>query len=174
MHRRRFLKSCLTGATAVAWTSRAGGRNRLQDAAPVNRPARMRFAAIGLNHIHIYGQIDTALRGGGRFVSFFAPEPDLADALVKRFPGAARARTEREILEDPSIQLVVSASIPNERAPLGIDVMRHGKDFMVDKPAATTIAQLEDLKRVQAETKRIHSVLIERHESRSMTKAGEL
>jgi predicted dehydrogenase len=174
MHRRRFLKSCLTAATAVAWTSRVGGRNRLQDAAPVNRPARIRFAAIGLNHSHIYGQIDTALRGGGRFVSFFAPEPALADALATRFPGAARARSAREILEDPSIQLVVSASIPNERAPLGIEVMRHGKDFMVDKPGATTLDQLAEVRRVQAETGRIYSVLIERHESKSITKAGEL
>jgi predicted dehydrogenase len=171
MHRRRFLKSCLTAATAVAWTSRVGGRNRLQNAA---RPARIRFAAIGLNHSHIYGQIDTALRGGGRFVSFFAPESDLADALARRFPGTARARSAREILEDPSIQLVVSASIPNERGPLGVEVMRHGKDFMVDKPGATTLDQLAEVRRVQAETGRIYSVLIERHESKSITKAGEL
>jgi predicted dehydrogenase len=185
MDRRRFLKSCLTAATAVTWTTRAGARNWLhaaasvngplqQDAVPVNRPARIRFAAIGLNHGHIYSQIDTAVRGGGRFVSFFAPEPDLADALVKRFPTAARARSAREILADSSIQLVVSASIPNERAPLGIEVMRHGKDFMVDKPGATTLEQLAEVRRVQAETGRIYSVLIERHESKSITKAGEL
>ena len=174
MHRRRFLKSCLTAATAVTWTNTVVGRTRLQDAAPANRPARIRFAAIGLNHNHIYGQIDTALRGGGRFVSFFAPELDLADVLARRFPGAARARSAREILEDPSIQLVVSASIPNERAPLGIEVMRHGKDFMVDKPGATTLDQLAEVRRVRAETGRIYAVLIERHESKSITKAGEL
>jgi predicted dehydrogenase len=174
MRRRRFLKSCVTAASAVAWTGSLGGRSRLQDAAPVNRTARMRFAAIGLNHSHIYGQIDAAIHGGGQLVSFFAPEPDLAGALATRFPWAARARSAREILEDPSIQLVVSASIPNERAPLGIEVMRHGKDFMVDKPGATTVDQLADLRRVQAETGRIYSVLIERHESKSMTRAGEL
>ena len=45
---------------------------------------------------------------------------------------------------------------------------------MVDKPGATTLEQLAELRRVQAETKRIYSVLIERHESKSIAKAGEL
>jgi predicted dehydrogenase len=52
--------------------------------------------------------------------------------------------------------------------------MEHGKDFMADKPAATTLAQLADLRRVQARTKRIFSVLIERHESKTINKAGDL
>jgi predicted dehydrogenase len=118
--------------------------------------------------------VDTVIRGGGQLVSFFAKEPDLAAAFAKRFPMAKLARSEREILEDPAIQLVVSAAIPNERAPLGIEVMRHGKDFMADKPAATTLGQLAEARRVQAETKRIFSVLIERHESQVINRAGEL
>jgi predicted dehydrogenase len=52
--------------------------------------------------------------------------------------------------------------------------MEHGKDFMVDKPAATTLEQLAELRRVQAKTKKIFSVLIERHESKTINKAGEL
>jgi predicted dehydrogenase len=114
------------------------------------------------------------VRGGGELVSFFAKEPELASAFAKRFPGAKLARSEREILEDSSIQLIVSASIPNERAPLGVAAMQHGKDFMVDKPAATTLEQLAELRRVQAATRRIFSVLIERHESKTINRAGEL
>ena len=52
--------------------------------------------------------------------------------------------------------------------------MRHGKDFMVDKPGAVTLEQLAAVRRAQADTKRIYSVLIERHESRSVQKAAEL
>ena len=111
------------------------------------------------------------MRGGGHLVSFFAKEPDLAAAFAKRFPSAKPARSEREILEDPSIQLVVSAAIPNERAPLGVRVMQHGKDFMSDKPAATTVAQLDEVRRVQRQTKRIYAVLLERHEHRATAKA---
>src|SRR5262249_1984434 len=95
-------------------------------------------------------------------------------AFAARHPSASRARSQREILEDPSIALIVSAAIPNERAELAIDAMRHGKDFLVDKPGATTLEQLAALRRVQQETKRIYSVLIERHEHRAVTRAVEL
>jgi predicted dehydrogenase len=166
--RREFLKSSL-GMAAVALTGSTRG-----PAAQAIRPARIRFAAIGLNHGHINGQVATVVRGGGQLVSFFAKEAELAAAFAKRFPEARLARSEREILDDPAIQLVVSAAVPNERAPLGIDVMEHGKDFMVDKPGTTTLDQLAEVRRVQARTKRIFSVLIERHESKSINKAGDL
>ena len=45
---------------------------------------------------------------------------------------------------------------------------------MVDKPAATSLEQLAELRRVQADTRRIYAVLIERHESKVLTRAGEL
>lgn len=172
--RRAFLKSSFGTAAAVAWTPRrmmAAGQATRQ----TTRPPRIRFAAIGLNHGHINGQVETVIRGGGELVSFFAKEPDLAAAFAKRFPQARLAPSERAILEDPGIRLVVSASIPNERALLGIEVMRHGKDFMVDKPGMTTLEQLAEVRRVQAETRRIYSVLYgERLENRATVKAAEL
>ncbi len=148
--------------------------SRSQNNGSTARKTRIKFGVIGVNHSHINGQVDTVTRGGGQLVSFFAKEPDLAAAFSKRFPDAKLARSEQEILEDPSVQLIVSAAIPNERAPLGIRAMEHGKDFMVDKPAATTVQQLTDVRRVQAATKRIFSVLIGRHENRSINKAGDL
>jgi predicted dehydrogenase len=173
--RRDFLKAGLTTAAAAAWVSGRTGATAAQDSSRPARPPRIRFAAIGLNHGHINGQTDAVIRGGGELVSFFAKEPDLVAEFSKRFPQAKLARSEREILADSSIQLIVSASIPNERAPLGIEVMRHGKDFMADKPGMTTLEQLAEVRRVQAETKRIYSILYsERHENRATVKAGEL
>jgi predicted dehydrogenase len=53
--------------------------------------------------------------------------------------------------------------------------MRHGKDYMVDKPGITSLEQLADVRRVQAETSRIYSVCYSEHfETRSTVKAGEL
>ncbi|MGH9832461.1 MAG: Gfo/Idh/MocA family protein [Blastocatellia bacterium] len=136
---------------------------------------RIRFSVIGLNHGHIFGQTRAVLRGGGELVSFYAKEPDLAEAFSKQFPQAKLARSEKEILEDRTIQLVVSASIPNERAPLGIAVMRHGKDFMVDKPGITTLEQLAGVRRAQEQTHRIYSIMYsERLENPATVKAGEL
>jgi predicted dehydrogenase len=176
--RREFLKSSLTTAAVAAspWAlaDRAAAAPQTTPAKPAG-PPRIRFSAVGLNHGHINGQVEAVIRGGGELVSFFAKEPDLAAAFTKRFPQAKLARSEREVLDDKSIQLVVSASIPSDRAPLGIEVMRHGKDFMVDKPGMTTLEQLAECRKVQAETKRIYSVLYsERHENRATIKAGEL
>jgi predicted dehydrogenase len=136
---------------------------------------RIKFSVIGLNHGHIYGQTRAVIEGGGELVSFYAKEPNLVAAFSKEFPQAKLARNEREILEDRSIQLVVSASIPNERAPLGIEVMRNGKDFMVDKPGITTLEQLAEVRRAQEQTHRIYSILYsERFENRATIKAGEM
>jgi predicted dehydrogenase len=175
--RRAFLKSSLITAAAGTWAwARPAPGSQAQGPLPATaRPARLRFGVIGLNHGHINSQVDAAMAGGGELASFFAREPDLAAAFLKRYPQATLARNEREILEDASIRLVLSASIPNERAPLGIEVMRHGKDFMVDKPGMTTLEQLADVRRVQAETKRIYSIMYsERHENKATVRAGEL
>lgn len=173
--RRAFLKASLTTAAGAAWAARPTSAVA-QDPSPAPAgPPRIKFSAIGLNHGHINGQVESVKRGGGVLVSFYAKEPDLVAAFSKRFPEARLAGSEREILEDRQIQLVVSASIPDERAPLGLRVMRAGKDFMVDKPGITTLAQLAEVKKVQAETRKIYSILYsERLENRATVKAGEL
>lgn len=135
----------------------------------------IRFAAIGLNHGHIYGQVNLLLREGAEFVAFHSPEDDLAAAFAEKFPQARRVADKREILEDPSIQMVLTAAILADRAGISIEAMRHGKDVMSDKPGMTTFEQLAELRRVQAETGRIYSVCYSEHfETRSTVKAGEL
>lgn len=135
----------------------------------------IRFSTIGLNHGHIYGQTNLLLRAGAELVSFYAEEDDLAAAYARAFPQATRTTDKRAILEDNTIQLVISAAIPDERAPLGIEVMRHGKDYMSDKPGFVSLAQLEEARRVQAETGRIYSICYsERLENAATVRAGEL
>lgn len=138
-------------------------------------PPTVRFGVIGLNHNHIYAQTDLLLRAGAELVSFCAEEPDLVKGYADRYPQAKRARSRREVLEDGSIQLVVSAAIPSERGPLGVEAMCHGKDYMSDKPAFTTLAQLKEARQVQAKTRRIFSVCFsERFENAATVRAGEL
>src|SRR5688572_11525038 len=186
-NRRKFIKQSLTTAAGLAATAIPGQAEAAyvlsnrpayseERSKPASRPANsIKFSVIGLNHGHIYGQTEAVLRGGGELVSFYAKEPDLAEAFTKRYPQANLAKSEKEILEDKSIQMVVSASIPIDRAPLGIEVMRHGKDFMVDKPGIITLKQLEEVKKAQKETKRIYSIMYsERLENRATVRAGEL
>ena len=160
------------GAVAREDSVRMDAATQTTAAAP--RP-RIRFGVVGMNHSHINGQTNAVLRGGGELVSVYAKEPDLVAAFTKQFPQARVAKSEREVLEDSSIQLVLSSIVPDERAPLGIRVMQHGKDYMADKPGITTLAQLANVRRVQAETRRIYSIMYsERFENRATVKASEL
>ncbi len=185
-NRRHFLRqSIATVAGATTFSGEVFGghlhstlrpKEIVVEPAPPTRPkASIRFSVIGLNHGHIYGQVEALLQGGGELVAVYAKEPELLQEFSKRHPSAKVAKTEAEILEDNSIQLVASAAIPVERAPLGIRVMQHGKDFMSDKPGMVTLEQLKEVKRVQKELKRIYSIMYsERLGNPASVKAGEL
>jgi len=135
----------------------------------------IKFAAIGINHSHIYGQVECLKRAGAQFVAFHAVEDDLAAAFAEKFPEARRVAEAREILEDPSIAVITTAAIPADRAAISIAAMRHGKDVLSDKPGMTTFAQLAEIKKVQAETGRIYSVIYSEHfEVRATVEAGNL
>jgi len=180
--RRTFLKSSMGVAAGlitfpVADAGAAGMLDKFKTVRIGNPKAapKIKFAAIGLNHGHIYGQIEVLKRGGGELVAFYAKEPDLVAAFQKRYPGIKLAGSEKEILEDKSIQLVTSAGIPVERGPLGIQVMKHGKDYLSDKPGMVSLKQLAEARKVQQETGRIYSIMYsERLENRATIKAFEL
>ena len=105
----------------------------------------IRFAVIGINHNHIFGQVNALLGAGATFAGFFAPEDDLAADFAARYPQAVRLDSSARILDDPNIALVASAGVNADRAALGIEVMRAGKDFMSDKPGMTSLAQLGEM-----------------------------
>ncbi|HWZ50675.1 MAG TPA: Gfo/Idh/MocA family oxidoreductase [Granulicella sp.] len=182
--RRSFLKAVGSAGLLSALPETAfaaDGRGVVHEVAEPGQDAAarpkysVRFAVAGMSHDHIYGMVGAMLRGGGELVSVYAAEPERGAEFVKRFPQAKQAASVEEILNDPSIQLVLSSAVPSERAPIGIRAMQHGKDFLSDKPGVTTLEQLAEVRRVQAETKRIYGIMYsERLEVRAAVKAGEL
>jgi len=177
-NRRKFLKdaSLLSGIYLLSGVSNTVRSETIvqPNKIPV-RANRIKFAVININHPHIYGMTDAIKRGGGELVAVYAKEPDLVAAFIKSYPEAKLAKNENEILEDPAVQLVLSSGIPDERAPLGIRVMQHGKDYLVDKPGIITLQQLAAVKKVQQETKRIYSIMYsERLENKATEKASQL
>ncbi|HTV08072.1 MAG TPA: Gfo/Idh/MocA family oxidoreductase [Candidatus Aquilonibacter sp.] len=136
---------------------------------------KIKFAVAGMAHDHIYGMVGAIQRGGGELVLAQGKQPDKVAAFKKRFPDVKWAATQDEVIHDPSIQLVLSSEIANERAPLGCRVMRAGKDFLSDKPGITTLEQLAEVRRTIAETKRIYGIMYsERLEVKAAVKAGDL
>lgn len=135
----------------------------------------IRFSAIGFEHGHIYSQVSVMLDAGAELVSFYDTNEQNIAQFKAAFPQAQQVESIEQILEDESIHLVVSADIPINRAPLGIRVMQHGKDYMADKPGIATLEQLEEVRKVQAETGQIYSICFsERLLKPGITKAGEL
>jgi predicted dehydrogenase len=175
-NRREFIKDCVTTAAGITVLSTLSKETLCErEGFSQAKAQRIRFSVIGINHDHIHGQIGAVRGGGGELVSFHAKEPDLAAAFAKRYPQAKFAGGPKEILEDGSIQLILSAAIPEDRAPIGIEAMRHGKDYMSDKPGIITLDQLAEVRRVQKETRRIYSIMYsERFENAATVKAGEL
>lgn len=179
--RRKFLQN-VTKASGLMMLAPLAGTAKMKHIQSVKKqqpvlilPGKIKFAVININHPHIYGMTDAIKRGGGELVSVYAKEADLLAAFVKAYPDVKQAKSEAEILEDASIQLVLSSGIPDERAPLGIRVMQHGKDYLTDKPGIITLEQLAEVKKVQQATKRIYSIMYsERLENKGTEKASQL
>jgi predicted dehydrogenase len=113
-------------------------------------------------------------RGGGELVAFHSADPAQIADFRKRY-GEVRLASEDEILGDKSIQLVAGAPIPDLRAPLGVRVMKAGKDYLADKPGITTLEQLAAVRKTIKETRRKFAIMYsERLEVRSAVYAGEL
>src|SRR5512137_451456 len=111
-------------------------------ASPVCGPGEFRFAAIGLDHGHIYGICNGLTEAGGQLVSVYDPDPAKVAEFCKTYPTVKPATSEAEVLNDPSLQMIASAPVPCERGPLGLRALDHGKDYFTDKPPFTTLEQL--------------------------------
>ena len=177
-NRRKFLRntSLLSGAYLLSgFSENVFAQTSARDIPKPIITGRIKFAVINIDHPHIYGMTDAIKRGGGELVSLYAKQADLVNAFLKAHPEAKLAKSESEILEDPSIQLILSSGIPDERAPLGIRVMQHGKDYLTDKPGIITLEQLAEVKKLQQQTKRIYSIMYsERFENKATEKASKL
>ncbi|KQN90299.1 oxidoreductase [Sphingomonas sp. Leaf231] len=181
---RRTLLGIGLGAGLAGFAGEALGQSATRGDAPtetaVAKPVpearhRLPFAVIGMDHNHIYGMTDAMIRGGGLLVSFFATDPAQIATFRQRYPGAVLARSEEEILSNRAIKLVCSAAIPHLRAPLGIRVMKAGKDYFSDKAAVTTLEQLVDVRRTIKETGRKYGIMYsERLEVPAAVMAGQM
>ena len=97
-------------------------------------------AAIGIDHRHSIILLDGLIAAGAKAKGWWGDaEPQTPGEFVKRFPDLPKASARRQLLEDPEIDVVVTAAIPADRARLAIEAMEHGKDVVSDRPGCTTL-----------------------------------
>jgi predicted dehydrogenase len=136
----------------------------------------MRFAAIGLDHRHIYHMVAGLLDAGATCAGYdpATSDPRVLQGFQERFPLLTPVESGR-LLDDGSIDVILSAAIPCDRAGIAVEAMRRGKDVMVDKPGVTSLAQLEAVQQAVRDTGRIFSICFsERFVVPSTIVAGKL
>jgi predicted dehydrogenase len=133
-------------------------RNDGMTYAPKGKPAkvvekgRFPFAAIALDHGHIYGMCNGLIEAGADLRWVYDPDPKKVEAFVKTFPQVKAASSEQQIMNDKDVRMIAGAAIPSKRSDLGLRAMEHGKDYFTDKTPFTTLEQLEKVKKKTQET----------------------
>ena len=143
--------------------------------APVVKPGEFQFAAVALDHGHIFGQCNGLIEAGGDLRYVYDPDPAKITNFLKTYPQAKPVERLETILDDPAIKLVAAAAIPSDRGPLGVRVMQAGKDYFCDKCPFTTLEQLEAARKTAAATGKKYMVYYsERLHVESAIFAGQL
>ncbi|MFV0415856.1 MAG: Gfo/Idh/MocA family protein [Chthoniobacterales bacterium] len=125
---------------------------------PVCKEGEFIFAIAHLDHGHIEGMSNGLTEAGGRMKWVYDADPERAKPYLEANPGSKLASSFEQILEDSEVQLVAGAAVPSDRGPIGCQVMKAGKDYFVDKSPFTTLEQLEEARKVQAETQQRYFV----------------
>lgn len=138
-------------------------------------PGEFGFAAVGLDHGHIYGICYGLVDAGAEILAVYDPDPVKVESFRQQFPDASPAASLKELLENPRIDLVASAAVPADRGPLGLEVQRAGKHYLSDKAPFTSLDQLEAARDSVARTGKKWAVCYsERLQNESALYAGRL
>jgi predicted dehydrogenase len=137
---------------------------------------KLRIAAMGIEHRHIFGQLKGMLDLGCECKGWWTEnENKISQDFKKKYSTITRVFNKSILLEDPEIDLILIADIPVKRGPLAVECMNAGKDVMLDKPGCTNFEQLEEIKKTIDKTKRIFSIdFSERFEVPSVELASKL
>jgi predicted dehydrogenase len=142
---------------------------------PVVDKGEFTFAAVALDHGHIYGMCNGLQEAGANLKWVYDPDPAKVEEFCRKNPTVQAASSEEEILRDPEVRLIAGAAIPSERFSLGMRAMDHGKDYFTDKAPFTTLEQLAQAREKTAQTGLKYSVYYsERLHVESAVFAGQL
>lgn len=133
----------------------------------------LRVGVIGLEHLHVLEMVNGLVDAGAETVCHTG-----ADAYSDLYAGwrtDSEERTHADIVADDSLDLIVLAGIPSERADHAIAALEAGRHVLAAKPAVTTRAQLDRVDAAaRASQRRWWVFFSERWCNRAISKAVEL
>lgn len=110
---------------------------------------------------------------GGQLVGVFDPDQHKAGALAKRYQGRVFP-TADDLLQAPSIDIVVVATPNNLLAGYGKQSLQNGKHVLLEKPGAVNHHEALDLSRIAAESRLVAAVGFNHRHHPAMQKAKAL
>lgn len=132
---------------------------------------KIRVGVIGLDHIHGLVLAVRLWQAGATIAAFHASGTQNVTAMRLLGPRAKSSSIDA-IIEDPTIDLIVTAAIPSERGDIAVRALRAGKHVVADKPGVTTLEGLAALDVAMAESgKRWWVMFGERFENRAVAEA---
>lgn len=147
----------------------------LEKPKPVVGKGEFAFAVASMEHNHIYEMSRGLIEAGATLKWAYDVDPAKIERFLKTYPDAKPAPSLDAILQDPEVQLVAAAAIPNERGPLGVKVMEHGKDYFTDKTPFTSLEHLAAAKEAVKRTGKKYAISYsERLDVESSVYAGQL
>ena len=80
---------------------------------------------IGIDHRHIFGQLENMQSRGCICKGWYTDgEPEPMDGFIKRFPNIPRVPDRQTLLQDPEIDMILTAGIPSQRANVALAEQR--------------------------------------------------
>ncbi len=132
---------------------------------------KIRVGVIGLDHNHGLMLAARLWQAGATIAAYHASgAPNLV--AMRLLGPRSRALPVDAIIDDPTIDLIVTAAIPSERGDIAVRALRAGKHVVADKPGVTTSEGLAAVDAALADTDRRWWVMFgERFENRAVAEA---
>jgi predicted dehydrogenase len=98
-----------------------------------------------------------------------------SQTVRRRWPDVRWIEDQTSLLRDPSIDVIVTAAVSDQRSAIAVEALTNGKDVVTDKPGCVTLDQLDQIEKAVTQSGRFWSVTFsERFEVRCASKAGQL
>lgn len=136
---------------------------------------KVKVAVIGCGSIANGAHIPAYMKNPQAEILYFCDIiPERADEAAEKYGCGKAVYDYHEILNDPQLDAVSVCTHNNLHSVIAIDFMRAGKDVLCEKPAARTLAEAEQMRKVSHETNRVLSIGVCNRFGTAVNKVKEL
>ena len=122
------------------------------------------IGVMGLAHGHIYGMIDGFADAGATVSCVYDPDPEKVSEFISRVGDHVKVcASEDEMIDDPSIGLVINCVVPYERAQMSVRLLQAGKNVFSDKPGFLTVDGYRMIKEARDKSGKHYLIFFSEH-----------